>query len=556
MSPDMRRQRAVLRSVTGQLLTLVAVQGVIVVAAAIVLVVTLVQWNHQGVATRAASKARADAATTVASVLQQQNAVLSFVVTADPAERAGADGARAAFGSGVATLRAELAGTTAEPLVADLVGAADRWNATVAVPATAAAADGRDEAAEAIVASPASRTTQLAVGASARALWAHLDAAYRTSVAASLDLRARLTGLIIGVLVVLLLSLLGAALILRRSVIVPLRRVQVASRRVADGAWDDSVHVHGPAEVVAVAADVDRMRRALVHALEAERRAAEALDQQGPAVLALRDALAPAPWQQDGFEGAGRLDPVEGLLAGDWYDVVTLGDHRVGIVLGDVAGHGAASGVYALRLKGMLRGALLAGQSPATALSTVAAIIAEFPDNARVASGELFATVFLAVADREVGSLVYASAGHLDAVVMRAVAAAGSDPVPPYQWDSVDLPPTGPMLSALLADRIWTERRHRFAPNDLLIAATDGVIEARDPADDLEFGTGRIVGRVGARLREGDTLAAAVDAVFSDVAGFERRARDDRTLVALRLASTRRRFDATRVGSARPLRPV
>ena len=112
------------------------------------------------------------------------------------------------------------------------------------------------------------------------------------------------------------------------------------------------------------------------------------------------------------------------------------------------------------------------------------------------------------------------------------------------------------MLSALLADRIWSERRHRFAPHDLLIAATDGVIEARDSAHDAEFGTARIVDRLGARLLQGDTLAPAVDAVFADLAGFERRARDDRTMIVIRQASVRRRFDAIRVGSARPVRPA
>jgi hypothetical protein len=173
----------------------------------------------------------------------------------------------------------------------------------------------------------------------------------------------------------------------------------------------------------------------------------------------------------------------------------------------------------------------------------------------------LFATVFVAVVDREVGELSYASAGHLDAVVMRAVVPTGpsgshltvADVV---NWDSVDLPPTGPMLSALLADRIWTERRHRFSAEDLLVTATDGVIEARDADGQQEYGTVRIVERLGARLLVGDSLDDAVAAVFADVARFEQQARDDRTMVALRQSSVRRRFDATRVVSARPVRPA
>ena len=64
----------------------------------------------------------------------------------------------------------------------------------------------------------------------------------------------------------------------------------------------------------------------------------EALTQQGPAVIALRDALAPTRSSAPGVVVEGRLDPAEGVLAGDWYDAIDLPGGRVGVVVGDVAG--------------------------------------------------------------------------------------------------------------------------------------------------------------------------------------------------------------------------
>lgn len=562
MSPGMRVPRAP-RSLTGQLVALLAVALTIVIAASTLLIVTMVQSNDAGAQARLLSRARADAATTVAALLAQQNAVLAYVVTSDPAERAAFDAATTTFDTGAAALRTGLRqlGQPADRIDA-FIAAHAVWQVSVATPVADLVSSGLVDTARVVAAGPTASTSQADLKVVARGLWDQLDAEYKQALATAVDLKGRLTGLIIGVLGVFLVTLVAATVLVRYAAVRPVLQLQTTARRVADGAWDDVVTVRGPAEITALAGDVDLMRVSLLDALDNERRAAEALDQQGPAVLALRDALAPAPWTQPGFESSGRLDPVEGLLAGDWYDIVALGEHRVGVILGDVAGHGAASGVYALRLKGLLRQALLSGMTPSTALASVAAHIAQFPDNVRVASGELFATVFLAVADREVGELVYASAGHLDAVVMRAVVPVAGDPpageptvADVSRWDHVDLPPTGPMLSALLADRIWTERRHRFSPDDLLVTATDGVIEARDPVDDDEYGTVRIVDRLGSRLTVGDSLSDAVDAVFADLAGFERRARDDRTMVALRQSSVRRRFDATRVGAARPVRP-
>ncbi len=89
-----------------------------------------------------------------------------------------------------------------------------------------------------------------------------LSDAARTSV---------ITFLAIGV--ALLLSVIAAALTLRRTVSRPLERLTDASRAVAEGELSHSVVVDGPLEIAQTSADVDAMRIRLVQELGASREA-------------------------------------------------------------------------------------------------------------------------------------------------------------------------------------------------------------------------------------------------------------------------------------------
>lgn len=68
-----------------------------------------------------------------------------------------------------------------------------------------------------------------------------------------------------------------------------------SAARHADKDLTSTVAVKGPREVVSAAFDVEGMRLRLVEPVDDARRANEALAQRGPAVLALREALAPQP---------------------------------------------------------------------------------------------------------------------------------------------------------------------------------------------------------------------------------------------------------------------
>ena len=65
---------------------------------------------------------------------------------------------------------------------------------------------------------------------------------------------------------------------------------------------------------------------------------------------------------------AGRYIPASGSLGGDWYDLFPLPNGRIGIVMGDVVGHGLQAAVVMGRLRSALRAYALDSIDPAEVL--------------------------------------------------------------------------------------------------------------------------------------------------------------------------------------------
>jgi sigma-B regulation protein RsbU (phosphoserine phosphatase) len=243
------------------------------------------------------------------------------------------------------------------------------------------------------------------------------------------------------------------------------------------------------------------------------RRATEALEQQGPSVSALVAALEPRRDSVDNIAASAALDPAEGLLAGDWYDLLAVDDRTLAVVVGDVSGHGPASAVLSLRLRELLMAFLLEGVEPGEALGRTARA------NER-GSEFLFATVFCAVMDVDNRLVAYANAGHPPAMLH-------GDPT--SETPLVSLGPTGPLLSPIMAAATWSTRTESFPPGCGLLVVTDGVTEGQNPSGD-HYGADRLADdllELSRRNIEGvvEEIAERLDR-FVGGAG-----RDDRTLV-------------------------
>ena len=131
-------------------------------------------------------------------------------------------------------------------------------------------------------------------------------------------------------------------------------------------------------------------------------------------VGALQAALLPVVPEQVGpLAVSVAYRPAEGLAAGgDFYDVFPLETGRIGILVGDVSGHGRESLRSATFTRHMVRAYLEAGLGARESLRVAGRVIEQHRTD------DDFATLLAAVYDPAAGTLSYASAGHPPPVIL------------------------------------------------------------------------------------------------------------------------------------------
>ena len=96
---------------------------------------------------------------------------------------------------------------------------------------------------------------------------------------------------------------------------------------------------------------------------------------------------------------------------GDWYDVFELDANRVGLVVGDVTGHGVAAAAAMGRLRVAVLAHALAGLGPADVVKRVDTLLDQM-------GTDEVATMVYVVADPGSGRLVVANAGHPPPIII------------------------------------------------------------------------------------------------------------------------------------------
>ncbi len=187
--------------------------------------------------------------------------------------------------------------------------------------------------------------------------------------------------------------------------------------------------------------------------------------------LALQQAILGPTVLPHGF--AVRYAPAEEPLkvGGDWYDVVALGDDRIGVVVGDCVGHGLAAAAVMGQLRSAARALLISKSTPATVLEGLDLF-------ARAMPGALCTTVFCAVIDLRASAISYSSAGHPPPIL---VSADG-------ERQLLDAARSLP-LAVASAGIARTESSTRLAAGSTLLLYTDGLIERR--GESLDTGIDR-----------------------------------------------------------------
>ncbi|MBN1918412.1 MAG: SpoIIE family protein phosphatase [Verrucomicrobia bacterium] len=201
-------------------------------------------------------------------------------------------------------------------------------------------------------------------------------------------------------------------------------------------------------------------------------------------------------------------------VGGDLYDVIDLGDSRVGIAIGDVAGKGVPAALFMVKAMSDLRFHTASVATAAKVLQTVNELAGE-------SDLGVFITALYLVLDVKTGQLEYSNAGHLAPVVIRP----GLDGVIRLE-EGRNLP-----LGVAPGTR-FDQSEFTLEPGDSVFLYTDGIMEARN-AKEEEYGDGRLDALLGGRDASPDELIALVRrdlAVFTQ----DRPQHDDLTALAFR----------------------
>jgi ligand-binding sensor domain-containing protein/serine phosphatase RsbU (regulator of sigma subunit) len=164
-----------------------------------------------------------------------------------------------------------------------------------------------------------------------------------------------------------------------------------------------------------------------------------------------------------GWQIAARLIPSR-ETSGDFYDIITLPEGQLGILIADVVDKGAAAALFMALCRSLIRIYLCDERSqPAQVFERV---------NYRLIQDTLsseFVTVFLGILDTRDGRLVYANAGHCPGLH------ANHQPA----GTLTRLKNTG-MPLGIEQDASWKDLSVHLADGDLLLLYTDGITEAQN----------------------------------------------------------------------------
>ncbi len=255
---------------------------------------------------------------------------------------------------------------------------------------------------------------------------------------------------------------------------------------------------------------IEAQRRAAAEKLESERRAAHELEIARQVQARLFPQTLPAVRT---LEYAGVCIQAR-QVGGDYYDFLSLGYDRLGLVLGDISGKGIAAALLMANLQANLRTQYAtASDRPLRFLQSVNQLFYEnTADNA-------YASLFFGEYDDQAQRLRYANCGHLSPLLLR------SD-------DTLERLDSTCTVLGLFRDWECVTAECRLRAGDVLALYTDGITESFNGSGE-EFGEERLVAAL--RRHRGLAPQAMRDCIVDEVRRFSAyEQHDDITLIVAR----------------------
>lgn len=295
-----------------------------------------------------------------------------------------------------------------------------------------------------------------------------------------------------------------------RTVTKPMQILADGAERLAAGHFDTRVDIRSRDEF----GDMGRVFNTVGPQLEANYQMRKSLDL---AKEVQQNLLPAAPPQISGLDIAGQSIYCE-ETGGDYYDFFATNDHKIDVMVGDVAGHGISSALLMTTARANLR---LRSALPGTIKEIVADVNTQLCKD--VQDSGLFMTLFYSQIDVRQKHICWVSAGHDPALLFDPL----TDSFKPLSGKGLPL--------GVDKDTGYDETRHPLIPGNIIIIGTDGVWEASDQQGEM-FGKDRLQDLV--RTHAGQKADRILEAVISAVDAFQgpgRQRQDDITLMIIKV---------------------
>lgn len=215
--------------------------------------------------------------------------------------------------------------------------------------------------------------------------------------------------------------------------------------------------------------------------------------------------------QLQGFQIACAWQPARSV-SGDYFDVLPLGNGKVGLCIADVSGKGMAAALLMANLQASVKAFAREDVSPAALCSRLNSVLCD-----NIAPGR-FVTLLYAVLDEHSRVLLYESAGHCLPLLV-------------HRDGSIEIPEASSGVLGLFSHWTYSDHELQLASGDVLVMLTDGVLEAWN-AEEEEFGYKRLIESVLASRGQG--AHGIRKRVLEDVTTFcEGQFQDDASLIVV-----------------------
>lgn len=338
---------------------------------------------------------------------------------------------------------------------------------------------------------------------------------------------------------IIILTAVVSAIVLTRSITGAIHNLYLGTKRVEEGDLSHEIPIISRDQVGDLSVSFNQMTRSIreLMRVSAEK---QRLDQEMRIAAQVQAQLFPKaiPVSRRLEFAPGKCIPARSV-SGDYYDFLEVAPGCIGIVVADVCGKGVSAALMMANLQANLRGQVLAyydslaRQADAadiaslrSRLSPVRKIVERV--NLQIADSMMdssFITFFYGEFDERSCMMTYTNAGHNPPLLLRHE--EGGTPV-------VERLEAGGTVLGLFKDSRYEDARIELRPGDLLVAFTDGLLEANNRLNE-EYGEENLVRCIirNRHLSAPQLEAAILESVRAWTEGAEQE--DDLTLVIFKV---------------------